>query len=438
MNSDLIRLSMIALAGLLVAVILFCTPGCADENTSSILDLTFNKPNGYALWQSPDAVQDRNLEMAVQADGKILLGGYTNDSSQKDIQIVRYLPSGTPDLLFGNAGHVTYSGGAGKDDYAFGIALDSNNSILVSGREHNGNDADILVLRYNSDGMKDTSFGNNGAVIYKGSGSGTDSGRGIVVQPDGNILVCGEVNVSDHKELIVLRYTPKGILDDGFGNAGVYTLQGSNITESNGYALALDKDGKILVTGSITKDGTEGIGLIRLTSEGSLDTTFGNGGITAWTGIEDGPDYGNWVSLTPEGKIQVTGVESDSSGSYDIVLLQFNQDGSLDTGFGTDGVAKYGYSGYNYAWGQTLMPDGKIIIAGTSQIGTLNTPILLRFNKNGTLDSTFGEDGVLSFENIGIGPLYAVHLDSEGRILSSGYITDNGVDVGLLLRLNKI
>lgn len=424
--------------GLLLTVIFSFTVGVADQNSSSFLDMTFNSPNGYALWHTHNASQDRNLEMAIQQDGKILVGGYTNNTNQKDIQVLRYYPNGTLDSGFGKGGWLTYSGAAGKDDYAFGMALDAKNNILVSGREDNGNNADILLLRYTPDGIRDSSFGVNGTVTYRGSGNGTDSGRGLVIQKDGKIVVCGEVNVSSHKELAVLRYTPEGKLDPDFASSGVFTLSNMSGAESYGFAVALDQNEHILVTGSSHEDGTDGIVLVKLDENGLLDSSFGSGGTVVWNGQQGGPDYGNWVSITAEDNILVTGVETDTSGSYDIVLLQYHPDGTLDTTFGTDGAARFGYSGYQYAWGQTRMPDGRIIIAGASLVGTHVTPVLIGFTKDGKLDTSFGSNGVVSFETIGIGRLYAVHGDDKGGLVACGYITEGDTDLGLLLRMNQI
>ena len=417
--------------GLLLLLIIAFAPVFADQT----LDLSFNAPNGYALWHTANASQDRNLEMAIQQDGKIILGGYTNDTNQKDIQLLRYLSNGTLDLSFGQGGQILFSGGAGKDDYAFGLALDPAGNILVAGREHNGHDSDMLLFRCSPDGIPDTTFGENGTVRYAGSGAGTDSGRGVIVQQDGRIVICGEVNTSSHKEMAVLRYTRDGTLDTTFASQGVFTPGDQGGKESYGFATTLDQENRILVTGGVEVDGKERIGLVRLQENGTPDGSFGTRGIAVWNGSGTGPDYGNWVSITPEGKILVTGVETGSSGSFDIAVLRYNQDGTLDLAFGENGVARVGTSGYDYAWGQTSLPDGRIVVAGTSLVNGLGTPVLIGFTRDGKPDPSFGVNGICSFETIGIGPLYAVHTDKEGNLLAGGYITEGDADIGLLLRI---
>jgi len=436
MNDGIFRWSRCIIAGLLLASMVLFTAGFADLTSNSSLDLTFNKPNGYALWHTPDASQDQNLGMAVQKDGKIIVSGDTNDTKQNRIQAIRYLTNGSPDSSFGNSGQFTFTGERGKDVNAHGIVLDSNENILLTGEEHNGDDSDLLLLRCTPDGSPDSSFGDNGTVRYPGDGPGKSSGRGVVVQTDGKIVVCGEVTDSSQKKMAVLRYTPDGILDPDFGSQGIFTLGNMSDGDSYGLDTAMDSNGKILVTGAVSTGGSIGNGLIRLNRNGTIDTSFGNNGLAIMNGSEGGPDYGNHVTVTSDGKILVTGVETDSSGSFDIVLLRYTPDGALDTEFGVDGVARFGYSGKNYAWGQTGMPDGRIILAGTSLVNLLETPVLIAFTKDGNPDTSFGKNGMLSYETIGIGPLHAVQTDDEGKILACGYIVEDGIDLGLLLRMN--
>ena len=420
-----------------LVILSILAPGIAgaEQAISDRLDLSFNEPNGYALWQTPDASQDRSLEMAIQPDGKIVLGGYTNDTTSKNIQILRYLPNGTPDISFGVQGSVIHAGDAGKDEYAFGLTLDPEGKILIAGREHNGHDSDMLVLRGNPNGTPDISFGENGRVIYAGTGKGTDSARGIVLQKDGKIVVTGEMNMSTHKEMVVLRYNPDGTLDPDYGTSGVFSLNTRENKDSYGFGVALDEEERAIITGGASPDGKEGLAVVRVLGNGTLDKTFGIDGVAIYHGEKGGPDYGNWVSIQPDGKILVTGVETDATGSFDIVVLRYNPDGTADTTFGNAGVVRYQGTGYDYAWGQTYMNDGSILIAGTSNLNGLDTPVLIRYTADGTPDETFGEHGIVSYETIGIGPLYAVKKDAHGNILASGYITEDGTDISLLLKV---
>jgi len=389
------------------------------------------------LWQSATAHQDRSIEMDIQPDERILLAGTRNDSVQKDIQILRYLPDGRRDPSFGDGGAVVYSGEAGGDDYAFGIVHDGEGNILVAGREHNGHDPDILLLRYTEQGKPDTSFGDHGVVRYAGTGNGTDSARGVVVGKDGMILIIGEMNTSVHKEMVALRFFPDGSLDEGYGKNGLFILNRSADKDSYGFALALDDHDQAVITGGAVIPGNENssIATVRLDRDGMPDFSFGDEGLVVYQGEARGPDYGNWVSIMPDGKIVVTGAETDRQGSYDIVVIRYNSDGSWDPTFGENGVALYQASGYDYAWGQTIEPDGSIIIAGTTEVNGISTPLLLRYGPDGKPDPSFGEHGVWTFESFGSGMLYGVYRDEAGNLYANGYITKEGKDISLLVKI---
>lgn len=375
--------------------------------------------------------------MEMQPDSGIVLAGTRNDSVQKDIQILKYLPDGKKDQSFGDHGTVIYAGAAGKDDYAFGVTHDAEGNILVAGREHNGHDPDILLLRYTADGKPDKTFGQNGVVRYSGPGNGTDSARGVVVEQDGRILITGEMNTSMHKEMVALRYYANGTQDDLYGTNGIFILNRSADKDSYGFAIALDDAENAVITGGtvVPGDKNSSIATVRLLPNGSPDPAFGTDGLALYQGQAGGPDYGNWVSIMPDKKILVTGAETDSGGSYDIVVLRYNPDGTPDTTFGENGVVIYHGPGYDYAWGQTIQADGKIIIAGTSEINHVTTPILIRYDQNGKPDPTFGEQGIFTFDSFGTGLLYGVNLDTAGNIYANGYITKEGKDISLFVKI---
>ncbi len=390
------------------------------------------------LWQSPDGEQDRSIEIEVLPDGNMVLCGTTNTSMQKDILLLRYLPDGRRDPSFGKNGMVTWAGSAGKDDYAFGVVHDNEGRILVAGREHNGHDPDILVLRYTHDGELDMTFGEDGVFWYAGPGDGTDSARGIVVQNDGKILFTGEMNSSIHKEMIAIRLTPDGVPDLKFANNGLFILNISGEGDRFGFGIALDAEEHMVMTCGAVREGDTNSSIItvRLLADGTVDESFGMNGTVFYQGDAGGPDYGNWVSITPDGEILVTGAEADLDGSYDIVLLKYTNQGGSDPAFGDNGIVHYHGPGYDYAWGQEIQDDGKIIIAGTTEVHGVRYPVLLRYTPDGRPDLSFGEHGVMTFEAFGSGLLYGVHLDNEENIYANGYITKEGKEISLFVKIH--
>lgn len=390
------------------------------------------------LWQSPGGEQDRSIEIEVMPDGKMVLCGTTNTTMQKDILLLRYLPDGKNDPAFGKNGVVRWAGGAGKDDYAFGVVYDNEGRILVAGREHNGHDADVLVLRYTYDGELDTTFGENGVFRYAGPGNGTDSARGIVVRLDGKILITGEMNSSVHKEMIAIQLLPDGKPDTTFGDDGLFVLNITGEGDRYGFGIVLDAEDNTVITGGAVRpgDGNSSIVTTRLRNDGSVDESFGLNGTVFYLGEAGGPDYGNWVSVTQDGEILVTGAVADANGSYDIILLKYTNQGVPDPAFGDEGIVLYHGLGYDYAWGQDIQKDGKIIIAGTTEVHGERYPVLLRYGPDGRPDPSFGEHGVMTFEAFGTGLLYGVHLDNEGNIYANGYITKDGKETSLFVKIH--
>lgn len=138
----------------------------------------------------------------------------------------------------------------------------------------------------------------------------------------------------------------------------------------------------------------------------------------------------------PDKNILVIGAETDRGGSYDIVVIRYYPDGTPDRTFGNNGVFIYYGSGYDYAWGQTIQPDGKIINAGTSEINHVTTPILIRYDQNGNPDPYFDEQGIFTLDSFGSGLLYRVNLDTKGNFFANGYITKEGKNISLFVKIN--
>jgi len=113
----------------------------------------------------------------------------------------------------------------------------------------------------------------------------------------------------------------------------------------------------------------------------------------------------------------------------------YYQEGTLDTTFGDGGAAVYRGPGYDYACGQTLQADGKIIIAGTTEINHNQTPVIIRYDQNGKPDPTFGEKSSFTFDAFGPGLLYGVYPDAQGNIFANGYVTKEGKNISLFVKI---
>lgn len=227
-----------------------------------------------------------------------------------------------------------------------------------------------------------------------------------LVQPDGKILVCGsywEDEVSDYFGGFVLRYMPDGSLDSTFGEVGLLRFGNTYL-----FDIAIQLDGKILLIGSAFRHTV----VRRLTTSGTVDSTFGNNGVTTVPGSGFGEGYN--VRLQPDGKIVGVGNEF---GIYRSVLFRLNTDGRFDSSFGQAGTGVVYSQTFGFDQGLVLS-DGKILVMGTG--------VLARYNPNGTLDATFGTNGVLTHQLYGLWPIFTHStLQPDGKIVAVGYAVDD-------------
>ena len=270
------------------------------------LDCTFNSPQGYVMSTHAENEKDRGVEVAIQDDGHIVALGYCNNTQNEDLMIARYTSYGALDSQFGSGGFAYYDGGG--NDRGLGLVLQGDGKMVATGFTQNGSHRDLLLLRYDLNGTVDPTFGNEGVVMFSAPGSSTDIGFGVVWESDGGIFVAGETANATHQDALVIHYTPEGVYDTRFAGTGLFTYGGTNMDRL--FACALQPDGKILVTGSSAANEKDDLLLLRMNHDGTLDGTFGVGGVVLYSGEGDNFDYGNWVLVQPDGKILVSGAPS--------------------------------------------------------------------------------------------------------------------------------
>ncbi|HLZ19135.1 MAG TPA: delta-60 repeat domain-containing protein [Smithellaceae bacterium] len=412
-------------------LILMALTAVAATASPGTLDNSFNDPYGYALFNDSANARDRGVETAIQADGQILVLGYSYNGVNEDVLLVRYHPDGSLDASFGTGGYVLYNGGA--NDRGLGLALQSDGKIVAVGYTYTGSQRDVLVLRYNANGTPDASFGTGGKVTYSSPGSATDIGFGVAVQSDGRIVVAGETSNGVNQDALVLRFTAEGNPDTSFAGGGIFRYAGPGGMD-RAFALAIQPDGKIVVAGATVVDTKDDVLVFRLNADGGLDATFGAGGIFTYSGAGDNYDYGNALALRADGRIVVLGAQTNGS-AYDVLLLQLTPGGTPDTSFGAGGVVLYGDAGgrNDYGLGLAIQADGKIVITGYIQAATDNV-LVVRFHGDGALDASFGADGVFTWNGSGNGTDYgqAIALQADGRIVIAGF-SHNGVSEDVLV-----
>jgi uncharacterized delta-60 repeat protein len=371
----------------------------------------------------------------LQPDGKIIAAG--GNSTSKNFSLARFLTNGSLDYSFGSEGKVT-TGFKVSNDFAFAqaVALQPDGKIVAGGLANNSTGAgEFAIVRYMPDGSLDSSFGSSGKVTTSVSGF-DDRVRAILIQPDGRILAVGSASRAFAGLLVtdfaLVRYNSDGTLDNSFGSLGKVTTEFFG-DDDYAQAVVIQADAKIVVAGWITDfDSRAGrttrFALVRYNSDGTLDHSFGSlGTVITLFNSEFEDDQAFAVALQPDSKILVAGWATGTHGGADFALARYNTDGTLDQTFGSSGKVTTDFSnlGNDKVTSMTLQPDGKIVAAGVTDLRTSQDSFALaRYNPDGSLDNSFGLAGKVTttfFFDLFDSSVSAVALQPDGKIVAVGW-----------------
>ncbi len=402
---------------------------------------------------------DEATAMVAWQRGKIIVAGFSctvpDDPNAQgpfngtcDFSLARYNIDGSLDARFGIGGKVTTGFGAGTDDRAYAVTTQQGR-IVVAGSTRDpatGNHA-FAVARYDVYGRLDTTFGVGGKVTTSFPLGSFAAAEAVAVRGD-FITVVGTAGVSFSNGVItgadfaVARYKRNGKLDASFGDGGLVTTDFPGSISDEGQAVVLQPDGKIVVAGFTESPSTgEDIALVRYNIDGSLDDTFGDGGLVVTDFFGDF-DVAEAIAVQPDGKIVVAGitvnpelinpVTGETLTQEDFALARYNVDGSLDTTFGDGGmVVTDFFNSFDLTKAMALQPDGKILVVGVASTGV--DPVtgiegedfaLVRYNDDGSLDETFGVGGKVTTDFAGDLEQAAAVAIKDGRIIVVGSTFD--------------
>jgi uncharacterized delta-60 repeat protein len=368
---------------------------------------------------------DYPISLAIESAEKIVLAGYSRNmySGLSDFAVVRYNPDGSLDNSFDGDGKVTTDLGS-VQDYANSLALQSDGKLVVVGSTYNQNESanDIAVVRYNPDGSLDNSFDGDGKLITYVVRSRSEF-HDLAVQSDGKIIAAGYTwNFNTNSsEVTLARYNPDGSFDNSFDEDGKVIIPNFSAFLSN--ILEIQLDGKIVVAGH-TNNPLNGpdFAVVRYNPDGSLDNSFGGDGlVTTDLGTTD---EASSLTIQADGKIVLIGYSAHSEGYY-IAVVRYNPDGSLDNSFGGDGKVLTSLPTYTEIYSLSIQNDGKILGAGyTSNPSVINSQnfAVVRYNPDGSLDNSFGGDGLVTTDIQGSEDLaFSMIQQSDGKILLAGH-----------------
>jgi len=349
--------------------------------------------------------------VALQRDGKILVGGTANRAGQREnFALARYLRNGRPDTTFGRGGRVTTSIGSGNDGVN-ALAVQPDGRILAAGSRNDGAGDGFALVRYRPNGTLDPTFGTGGKVTTTLSPAYALF-RAVAVQGDGKILAAGSTTMGGGFQAVIMRYTATGQLDPGFGTGGVVVVPEVVLGASEARALRIQPDGKILVGGWAGWSGS-GFLVLRLDAAGVPDPSFGTGGAAT---IAVSPFYAEAAALAlqTDGRIVAAG-RSLSPAGYEFALARLEADGARDTSFGTGGtvVTSTGTDLNEDANGLALQADGRIVAGGMAEASSSGNAILLRYEAGPwryRSDARFGLLGDNIYDATGAGQTTAVRI----------------------------
>ena len=309
---------------------------------------------------------DQANDAVATPDGIVAVG--STDAAgilNSDFALVRYGAGGKPDPRFDGDGIVT-TDIAGRGDQANAAVLDDG-KILVAGSAFTSPiDKDFALVRYNTDGTLDHSFGGGDGIVTTNLGTQSDQANAVAIAPDGTIVVAGAAG----EDVALARYMPSG---DLIGTT-VTDLGFDDVAEG----VAITSDGHILLAGSTLGAKLDhDFLLLRYDAHGVLDSTFGSHGVIK-TDFGHGDDLAHALVLDAQGRIVVAG-RAASGTVFDFGLARYNPDGTLDTSFGTGGLMSVDFHGFgDEAEDVALDSAGRIVAAGYTLAPGGNEFALLR------------------------------------------------------------
>ena len=298
------------------------------------------------------------------------------------------------------------------------VIVQSDGKIVAVGGANVGNVNQGIIVRYNSDGTLDNTF--NGGVVTTVVGDNAVF-NGVVQQADGKLVAVGSAGLNTTPQYIAVRYNSNGTLDTAFGNQGISTSVIQSIS-SAAYSVVQQTDGKLVFTGyssPANNPTAQRFFTVRLNGNGSLDTSFGSGG-AVFTSIGNF-GFGYQLFIQPaDGKIVIFGSGSDS---FD--AIRYNTNGSVDTTFGSSGIANFVTGSFiQQCTCGLLQQDGKIIMGGYGD----NSFALIRITSSGAIDNSYGSAGNGRVLTPFAAPaeIFSLVLQSDGKVVAVGYM-DNQI-----------
>jgi len=384
-----------------------------------------------------------NLHIVLQRDGKYIV----SINKGKEFSIIRYNKIGIIDSSFGNNGVVTPDFNSDFSSCSE-ITVQTDNKILACGSlsRNNPTISNIIMARYINDGSPDLSFGKDGLVEFSIEAGISAYTVDFAIQPDEKIVITGLCNKGINKSYIpfISRFDKNGNIDKTFGTGGTVFNYYDNLPMQLS-SVVIRKDGEIIVGGTYSYLTNPKFMLTAYLSNGNLDSAYGNNGVALYGfGDQVYPEL-NSIALQEDEKIVCGGFVRDLQQSPLILsqmgVVRFKRDGSVDSTFSDEGSLIFTLEGGGSAIQTILLQkDGKIIGAGNINESTDSSQFaMVRLMPDGHVDSSFGLEG-LSISSIKDASYCDdALLDNDNKIIlcGSAYINADDINYLTLARYNN-
>jgi len=416
---------------IILAILFFVFFELTFSQSSSFLDYSFGN-NGIITTAVGNADDGINA-IEIQSDGKIVTAGYSYDGSGEKITVARYLDNGALDLSFNSTGVLAICIN-GFNDVGKDLVIQQDGKIVVAGYTFNGYNDDFAIVRLNMDGSIDSSFSHNGHFVFP-FGDANDRCTSIISLNDGSFIAAGSTYNGYNHDLALVKLTSNGFLDSSFGDNGIITLDLS--TDEYIESIALQPDGKLLVAGNYIDGIHQQFFLVRFTLNGQLDLEYDYNGIKMITNTYNHKIYS--LVIQNDNKAVVGGFKWRDD-DYSMMLQRFDSEGDTDPSFGNIDNGIFNEMNFiSNIQDLKIMTDGSIISAGNIFSGSSTNVFVVRFSISGTIDKNFGDNGILITNvNQGNDNVNALAIQDNGKIILAGNsFTGNNYDF-MLLRYSSL
>jgi uncharacterized delta-60 repeat protein len=417
------RLVCVGFAAILL-ILIAPAPVFLAQSAAGDLDPSFDG-DGLVATDFPTFRLEQAAALVLQPDGKLIAAGSIGVvGSDSLFGLARYNADGSLDSTFDADGLVSTGFPDSGTAYARALVLQPDGKLVAAGGV-GFVPAGFALARYNSDGSLDSTFDADGLVVTgyppPPFSPGFSQARALVLQPDGKLVAAGNTTNAGDCRFILARYNPDGSLDSTFDGDGI--AMANSFVSCGANALILQPDGKLVAAGAFSNNpsGSELVfGLVRFNSNGTLDSTFDGDGHVASNFWVSFTEVANALLLQADGKLVAAGGSAASLDGF--FLARYNPDGSADASFDGDGLVVTGPPSFPArATALVRQRNGKLVAAGFVFLGDTRFA-LARYNLDGSLDSTFGGDGLVDTDFPSSAQEYAsaLVLQPDGKIVAAG------------------